>query len=68
MQRSWGLVTACIALAVLFAGLCIFFATTQTSLLAGSYARHTKHAVLFALLALLSLAAASFARPRKEGA
>jgi hypothetical protein len=68
MQKSWGLVTACIALAVVFAGLCIFYATTQTSFLAGSYARHSKHAVLFALLALLALAAASFARPRKQGA
>lgn len=65
MQKSWGLVTACIVLAVVFAGLCIFYATTQTSFLAGSYAKHSKHAVLFALLALLALAAASFARPRR---
>ncbi len=67
MQKSWGLVGACIVLAVIFAGLCVFYATTQTSFLAGSYARHTKHAVLFALLAVLALAAASFARPRKAG-
>lgn len=68
MPRSWGLVAGCIALAVVFAGLCIFYATTKTSFLADAYARHTKHAVLFALLALLSLAAASFARPRKADA
>ncbi len=67
MQRSWALVAVCVVLAVVFAALCVFFATTQTSFLAGSYARHTKHAVLFALLAVLALAAASFARPRKAG-
>ena len=68
MQKSWGLVAACIALAVIFAGLAVFYATTTTSFLAGSTARHSKHAVLFALLALLALAAASFARPRKVDA
>ncbi|HZS13291.1 MAG TPA: hypothetical protein VFC09_01710 [Candidatus Dormibacteraeota bacterium] len=64
MQRSWALVGVCIALAVVFAGMCIFYATTPTSFLADAYARHTKHAVLFALLAVVALAAASFARPR----
>jgi hypothetical protein len=65
MQKSWGLVGACIALAAVFAALAIFYATTVTSFLAGSTAKHSKHAILFALLALLALAAASFARPRK---
>jgi hypothetical protein len=68
VQKSWGLVAACIALAVIFAGLAVFYATTTTSFLAGSSARHSKHAVLFALLAILALAAASFARPRKVDA
>jgi hypothetical protein len=65
VQKSWGLVAACIALAAVFAGLAIFYATTTTSFLAGSTAKHSKHAVLFALLAVLALAAASFARPRR---
>jgi cytosine/uracil/thiamine/allantoin permease len=58
------MVAACVALAVVFAGLAIFYATTVTGFLAGSTARHSKHAVLFALLAVLALVAASFARPR----
>ena len=68
MQRSWGLVAACIVLAVAFAALAVFYASSDTSFLAGSYGKHSKHAVLFALLAVLSLAAASFARPRKLSA
>jgi cytosine/uracil/thiamine/allantoin permease len=58
------MVAACVALAVVFAGLAIFYATTVTGFLASSTARHSKHAVLFALLAVLALVAASFARPR----
>lgn len=65
MQKSWGLVAACIVLAVVFAGLAVFYLTTETSFLAGSYAKHTKHAILFIALAVLALAAASFARPRR---
>jgi hypothetical protein len=68
MQRSWALVAACIVLAVVFAALAVFYASSNTSLLASAYGKHSKHAVLFALLAVLSLAAASFARPRKAGA
>jgi hypothetical protein len=51
-----------VALAVVFAVAAIFYATTQTSLLAGSVAHHYKHAVLAAVLAVLSLIGANFAR------
>jgi hypothetical protein len=68
MQKSWGMVGACIALFVVFGGLALFYASAKTSFLASAYGKHGKHAILFGLLALLSLAAASFARPRSAGA
>jgi archaellum component FlaF (FlaF/FlaG flagellin family) len=68
MQKSWGLVAACIVLAALFVALAVFYATANTSFLASETGHHTKHAILFAALALLSLVAASFARPRRAGA
>jgi hypothetical protein len=64
MQKSWTVVAGCVVLAVVFAALAVFYATTTTSFLAGSEGKHSKHAILFALLAVLSLVAASFARPR----
>jgi hypothetical protein len=65
MQKSWALVAGCVVLAVVFAALAVFYLTTETSFLAGSTAKHTKHAILFIALAVLSLVAASFARPRR---
>jgi hypothetical protein len=64
MPKSWTLVTGWVVLAVVFLALSIFYFTTTTSFLASSEAKHTKHAILFLALAVLSLAAASFARPR----
>jgi hypothetical protein len=51
-------------LGVLFIALAIFYATTDTSLLASGVARHYKHAILAAVLAVLSFIAANFARRR----
>jgi hypothetical protein len=65
MSKSWGMVAVCIVLAVLFAALAVFYATSTTSFLASASGRHSKHAILFAALAALSLIAASFARPRR---
>jgi hypothetical protein len=51
-----------IVLGVIFVVAAIFYATTKTSLLASTDAKHYKHAVLFAVLAVLSLIGANFAR------
>jgi len=64
MQKSWALVAVCVVLAAAFAALAIFYFTTQTSFLASAMGKHSKHAILFTALAVLSLVAASFARPR----
>ncbi len=61
MMMIWGL------LAVIFAALAVFYFTAQTSFLASANGKHTKHAILFLALAILSLVAASFARPRAAG-
>lgn len=70
MPKSNGMVAAWIvlALALVFIGVAVFYATSDTSFLAGRYGKHNKHAILFAALAVLSLIAASFARPRRSGA
>jgi len=68
MPKSKGMVAAWGVLALIFAGLAVFYATAQTSFLASANGKHFKHAILFAALAVLSLAAASFARPRSAGA
>ena len=67
-MKGRGLVAGWIVLALAFAGLAVFYATQQTSFLASAYGKHTKHAILFAGLAVLSLVAASFARPRGANA
>jgi hypothetical protein len=64
MPKSWTMVTLWIVIAVVCIALAIFYATTTTSFLASAEAKHTKHAILFAALGVLSLAAASFARPK----
>lgn len=68
MQKSRGMMAAWVVLAVIFAALAVFYLTVNTSFLASASGKHYKHAVLFAALAVLSLVAASFARPRNVGA
>lgn len=63
--RSQGNVPLALGLLVLagvFAIGAIFYATTQTAFLAGSVTHHYKHAVLAAVLAVLCLIGANFAR------
>jgi hypothetical protein len=50
---------------LLFLAGAIFYATTDTGLLASTVGRHDKHAIVSAGLAVLSFVAANFARPRK---
>ncbi|GAC1572108.1 MAG: hypothetical protein NVS3B18_05370 [Candidatus Dormibacteria bacterium] len=52
-------------LGVLFIAFAIFYATTDTGLLASSVTRHYKHAVVFTILAVLSFVGANFARGRQ---
>ena len=51
-------------LGVLFVAFAIFYATTDTGLLASTVTRHYKHAVVAAILAVLSFVGANFARRR----
>ncbi len=51
-------------LGVLFVAFAIFYATTDTGLLASTVTRHYKHAVVAAVLAVLCLIGANFARRR----
>lgn len=51
-------------LGVLFIAVAIFYATTDTGLLASTVARHYKHAVVAAILALLCFVGANFSRRR----
>ena len=51
-------------LGVLFVAVAIFYATTDTGLLASSVARHYKHAVVAAILAVLCFVGANFTRRR----
>lgn len=64
MQKGRGMVALWGVLAVVFAALAVFYLTVNTSFLASAQGKHYKHAILFAALAVLSLVAASFARPR----
>ena len=51
-------------LGVLFIAAAIFYATTDTGLLASTVARHYKHAVVAAVLAVLCFVGANFVRRR----
>ncbi|HWF58365.1 MAG TPA: hypothetical protein VG520_08435 [Candidatus Dormibacteraeota bacterium] len=51
-------------LGVLFIALAIFYATTDTGLLASAVGRHYKHATVAGVLGILSFVAANFARRR----
>lgn len=53
-----------VVLALGLAAAAVFYATTETSLLASSTARHYKHAALAGGLAVVCLVGASFARRR----
>jgi uncharacterized membrane protein YqjE len=53
---------ALVVLAIIFAGFAVFYFTTKTSLFASENAIHYKHAIVFTVLAILSLIAANFAR------
>jgi hypothetical protein len=65
MRGSRPLALALVVLAVVFAAVAIFYFTQKTSFLAGGLpAMHWKHGILFAALAVLSLIAANFARPK----
>ena len=68
MSQSRGMVAAWVVRAGDFAALAVFYLTANTSFLASASGKHYKHAILFAALAVLSLVAASFARPRNVGA
>jgi hypothetical protein len=64
MQKSNAMVALWAVIAVICAALAVFYLTVNTSFLASATGKHYKHAILFAVLAVLSLVAASFARPR----
>ena len=68
MPKSWGMVAVWLLIAAACAALAIFYGTHDTSFLSDRLARHHKHAILFGALAVLSLVAASFARPRSAAA
>ncbi len=51
-------------LAIVFAALAVFYLTQDTSFLASEFGRHTKHAILFIVLAGASVVAANFVRPK----
>ena len=63
--RSPALSIICVVLAILSAIATVFYWTQQTSLLAGSYGLHHKHAAIFAVLTILFLLGAILFRPRR---
>jgi hypothetical protein len=66
MKGSRPLALALVVLAVIFAIAAVFFFTVKTEFLAGGPRPelHWKHAIVFTVLAVLSLVAANFARPK----
>ncbi len=66
MRGSRPLALALIVLAIVFAIAAVFFFTQKTTFLAGGPKPqlHWKHAIVFTALAVLSLIAANFARPK----
>jgi hypothetical protein len=52
-------------LGVLFIAFAIFYATTDTGLLASAVGRHYKHATVAAILGVLCFVGANFARRRQ---
>jgi hypothetical protein len=66
MKGSQPLALGLVVLAVIFAVAAVFFFTVKTTFLAGGAhpQLHWKHAIVFTVLAVLSLIAANFARPK----
>lgn len=62
MRANPSLAIGLVVLALVFVGFSVFYLTQRTSLFASEVAIHYKHAIVFAVLALLSLVAANFAR------
>ena len=62
MRPNVVVAVALVVLAVAFGAFAIFYWTTKTSLFASDYGIHSKHAIVFTALAVLSLIAANFAR------
>ena len=62
MRPNPALAVALVVLALVFASFAVFYFTTRTSLFASDTSIHYKHAILFTVLAVLSLVAANFAR------
>lgn len=63
-SRSPALAILLVIAGIVFIGIAVFYATTDTSLLAASVARHYKHAVAAAVVAVLCFIGANFARRR----
>lgn len=67
MPRSVAMVSAWLVAAAVFLVLTIYYAVSnhaKTYLISGTSGHHTKHAILFAVLTLVCLVAASMSRPR----
>lgn len=64
MNRSPALAILLVVVGLVCVALAVFFATTDTGFLAGSVARHYKHAVAFAVAAVVCFIGANFARTR----
>ncbi len=65
-RRSPWIMIICLLLALVCAIATIFYWTQQTSLFAGSYGVHHKHALIFGVLTLVFLAGALLFRPRRS--
>jgi di/tricarboxylate transporter len=64
MNRSPALTILLVVLGIVCVALAIFYATTDTGFLAGAVTRHYKHAVAFAVAALVLFIGANFSRTR----
>jgi hypothetical protein len=64
IPRSWSVVGALVILAVIFVIIGILYQSGNLQLATSANGTHFKHALVAWGLAVLSLAAASFARPR----
>jgi drug/metabolite transporter (DMT)-like permease len=65
MNTRTSLVAILLALlGVMFVAFAVFYATTDTHVLASEFGRHYKHAIVAAALGVLCFVAANFARRR----
>ena len=64
MTRSVGLSAAFVAIAIVLLVAAVLYWLGDLNVLAGSVGPHHKHAVVAAVLGVLSLVAASFSRPQ----